>query len=95
MVHEDGDEDLDDDGGGGTGAIAGNVVLVLAPLDRGSKPFHVRSFDMISDLSRKFVYEILVYGYSEPFHIITMALRSRDLKQNLVLHVLQALLAPC
>ena len=34
MVHDDGDEDLDDDGGGGTGAIAGNVVLVLAPLDR-------------------------------------------------------------
>ena len=30
--HEDGEDDLDDGGGGGTGAIAGNVVLVLAPL---------------------------------------------------------------
>ena len=39
VVHEDGDEDLDDDGGGGTGAIAGNVVLVLAPLIEAQSRF--------------------------------------------------------
>ena len=51
VVHEDGEEDLDDDdddGGGGTGAIAGNVVLVLAPLDRS----RLKAVSM-NDLSRE------------------------------------------
>ena len=39
VVHEDGDEDLDGGGGGGTGAIAGNVVLVLAPLIEAQSRF--------------------------------------------------------